>query len=275
MSQSEKRQGPLAAPGREWERLTPRQRVQRYLLLLGTAVVVGYSIRNVQVVPEFLYDAPTQMADLLKRMWPVDFAYYPKGLHAALVDTIHIASLGTMLCLVLSLPVGLMVAKNICRSKVLNFIGMFILVSSRSVSVLVWALLFVAIFGPGPLAGTITIAIRSIGFTGKLFGEALEEAHPGPIEALKAAGAPRASVFMLGYWPQVLPAFWAIALFRWDINIRESSVIGLVGAGGIGMALDHALNVFEWGRVALVLLCIFVLVILCEIVVTQIRKRII
>ena len=266
---------PAAPAKRQWERLTPRQRWTRYLLLFGTAFIVALCIRNVEVIPEFLYDAPAQAMDLLRRMWPIDFAYYPKGIHTALVDTLHIATLGTMLSIVLSLPVGLLVAKNITRSKLLNWLGMFILVSSRSVSVLVWALLFVAIFGPGPLAGTITIAVRSIGFVGKLFSEALEECPPGPIEALKASGAPWPSLFLKGYWPHVLPAYWGIALFRWDINIRESSVIGLVGAGGIGMALEQAQSLFQWTRMSLILICIFALVIIGEMVVTNIRKRII
>ncbi len=262
-------------PGRQWDRITPRERWSRYLLLFAAAAAVAVCARNVDVIPEFLWDAPTQVVDLLDRMWPVDFAYYPKGIHAALMETIHIATLGTLLCIVMSLPVGLLVAKNITKNKFLNWLGMFILVSSRSISVLVWALLFVAVFGPGPFAGTVTIAVRSIGFMGKLFGEALEECHPGPVEALKATGAPWLSVFLKGYWPQVLPAYWGISLFRWDINIRESSVIGLVGAGGIGMALEHAQSLFEWTRVSLILFCIFMLVILCEVVVTAIRKRII
>src|SRR5206468_9629129 len=156
----------------------------------------------------------------------------------------------------------------------LNLVAKFIFVTSRSVNSLVWALLFVAVFGPGPLAGTLAIACRSVGFTGKLFAEAMEEASAGPIEALEAAGAPALSRLLLGYWPQVKPAFWSIALFRWDINIRESAVLGLVGAGGIGMTLDAALNLFQWDRVALILLAIFVIVILAEIVVTVVRKRV-
>lgn len=262
-------------PGRQWDRVSPRERWTRYIMLFVAAIIVAICMRNVDVIPEFLYDAPTQFADLFRRMWPIEFSYYREGIHEVLIETIHIATLGTMLCIVLSLPVGLLVAKNITHNKFLNWLGMFILVSSRSVSVLVWALLFVAVFGPGPFAGTITIAVRSIGFTGKLFGEALEECHPGPVEALKAAGAPWISVFLKGYWPQVLPAYWGISLFRWDINIRETSVIGLVGAGGIGMALDHAMSLFQWTRVSLILLCIFALVVLCEVLVTYIRKRII
>ena len=95
-----------------------------------------------------------------------------------------------------------------------------------------------------------------------------------PIEALDAAGAPWLSRLAFGYWPQVKPAFWSIALFRWDINVRESAVLGLVGAGGIGMILDSALNLFQWNRVATILLAIFVVVILAEIVVTFVRRRI-
>ena len=261
--------------GRKWERLSRRERISRFFRLFVIALAVSLSMNYIEVIPEFIKDAPVQVLDLFRRMWPIDFAYYPGGIHKALVDTLHIATLGTLLCLCMSLPIGLMVARNICKNRVINWLGMFLLVASRSVSVLVWALLFVAVFGPGPLAGMITIAIRSIGFVGKLFGEALEETHTGPIEALRAAGASPVSIFIKGYWPQVLPAFWAIALFRWDINVRESSVIGLVGAGGIGLALDEALALFHWDRVALILLCIFIIVIIGEMLVTQIRKKII
>jgi phosphonate transport system permease protein len=157
----------------------------------------------------------------------------------------------------------------------INYAAKLVLVASRSVNSLVWALLFVAILGPGALAGTLAIAFRSIGFVGKLIGEALEEAHVGPIEALTATGAPGLSIFTKGYWPQLEPSFWSLALFRWDINVRESAVLGLVGAGGIGMALDTALNLFQWNRVAMVLVAIFVVVVAAEIVVTQVRKRVI
>jgi phosphonate transport system permease protein len=259
---------------RAWQRFTPAQRLTRFTvyLLLVTAIVL--SIRTVEVIPEFLADAPDQVIDLLTRMWPVDLAFYPQSVHAAMMETIHMASLGTLIALVLALPVGLMAAHNVCPSRSLNMLARFILVSSRSVNSLVWALLFVGIFGPGALAGTLAIAFRSIGFVGKLFGEALEEAHRGPIEALSAAGAPRASVLVFGYWPQVKPAVLSIALFRWDINVRESAVLGLVGAGGIGMTLDAAMNLFQWNRVATILLAIFAVVVLAEIVVTFVRKRV-
>jgi phosphonate transport system permease protein len=260
---------------RTWERFTPRERIARFAIYLGTVAALVVSFRTIEVIPEFLYDAPEQMADLLRRMWPPDPKFYPRTVHDALMETLHIATLGTVVAVFLALPVGVLAATNITRNVALSQLARFILVASRSVNTLVWALLFVAIFGPGALAGMAAIAFRSIGFVGKLFAEALEEAAPGPIEALEAAGAPPMSVFTQGYWPQVQPAFWSIMLFRWDINVRESAVLGLVGAGGIGMVLDDAMNLFRWQQVATVLLAIFAVVVAAEIAVSHIRKKII
>jgi phosphonate transport system permease protein len=262
-------------PTRKWQRFSRRERLARFTVFLGFAVALAVSLRTVQIIPEFLYDAPTQVNDLLTRMWPMELSFYREGIHDSMMETLHIASLGTLLAIVMAVPVGIMGANNIVHVSLFNWLSKLILVSSRSVNSLVWALLFVAIFGPGPLAGTVCIGFRSVGFVGKLFAEALEEVNPGPIEALTAAGAPWPSVFLKGYWPQVAPAFWAIFLFRWDINVRESAVIGLVGAGGIGMVLDTALNLFHWDRVSVILLSIFTVVILAEFLVTAIRKRII
>lgn len=259
---------------RTWQRHTLGQRLARLLVWLAIVAAIVQSIRTVEVIPEFLLDAHVQIQDMLQRMWPVAWDHYQDGVHGALVETLHIASLGTLLAVVMALPFGVMAARNVTRSRVLNFIARLVLVSSRSVNSLVWALLFVAVFGPGPLAGTIAIAFRSIGFVGKLVGEAIEEAAPGPIEALTAAGASASSRLWYGYWPAIKPAFWSIVLLRWDINVRESSVLGLVGAGGVGMALDTALNLFHWDRVAMVLVSIFAIVIAAEIVVSAVRRRI-
>jgi phosphonate transport system permease protein len=264
---------------REWSRFTPAQRLGRTISYLVMAAAIVWALRTVAIIPEFLIDAPEQMADLFRRMWPIDWSHYYQadgmGVHHALVETLHIATLGTILAVVLALPVGLLAASNVTRFAPANFIAKLILAASRSVNSLVWALLFVAVFGPGPLAGTFAIAFRSIGFVGKLLGEALEEANKGTIEALQATGAPWPSILRMGYWPQVRPAFWSIAVFRWDINVRESAVLGLVGAGGVGMVIDTALNTFRWDRVAMALIAILVVVVAAEVLVTFLRKRII
>jgi phosphonate transport system permease protein len=263
-----------AAAPRQWQRFSLGQRLLRYTVTLLIVWAVVQSARTVEVIPEFLVDAPEQMVDMLQRMWPVDWSHYPAVVHAALVETLHMATLGTLLSLALAIPLGLLVAGNVTRNRALNFAARVVLVASRSVNSLVWALLFVAIFGPGPLAGMFAIAFRSVGFVGKLLGEAIEQAPRGPIEALQAAGASTSAQIWYGYWPQVKPAFWSVVLLRWDINVRESGVLGLVGAGGIGVALDTALNLFQWTQVAVILIAVFAVVVLAEVVVTQVRKRV-
>ena len=264
-----------AAKPRQWQRFSLPERIMRSGFYLLVVIAVIWSLRTIEVIPEFLYDAPQQTADLFRRMWPIDWSWYPKVVHAALLETLHTATLGTILAVAMASLVSLLVARNITRSVILNSIGRFILVATRSVHAMVWALFFVAVFGPGALAGMLAIAVHSIGFTGKFLAEAIEEAKPGPIEALVAAGASPLAVLAKGYWPQVKPAFLAIATFRWDINVRESAVLGLVGGGGLGMALDTALNNLYWDQAGLVLIVIFAVVIVTEIATAWIRSRII
>lgn len=266
---------PGALAEREWRRFRPAERLARFSVYFVIVAAIVLSIRTVEVIPDFIADAPAQIADLLRRMWPPDLAYYPQEIHAALIDSMHIATLGTVLGIAMALPFGFLAARNVTPFPWLNWAARLVLISARSINTLVFALFFVAVFGPGPLAGTLAIAFHSIGFLGRLFSEALEVTSPGPVEALHAAGAPWPSRIVYGYWPQVEPAFWALVLFRWDINVRESIVLGLVGAGGIGMVLDTAMNLFQWERVATVLLAILVVVIVAEVAVTYIRKKII
>ncbi len=258
---------------RLWQRHTLGQKLARTAFWLGIGIAVLLSLRNINVIWEFLWDAPEQMLDMVRRMFPPDYAYYRVAVHTALMETFHIATLGTIFALIAALPLSILAAHNLTPNRGLNFLAKTLLVASRSVNSLVWALLFIAVFGPGPLAGTAAIACRSVGFVGKLLGEALEEVPRGAIEALKAAGATQSSQILYGYWPAVKPAFWSIMLLRWDINVRESSVLGLVGAGGIGMIMNSAIDLFEWDRVAIILLTIFAVVVIAEIVITYFRRR--
>lgn len=259
----------------EWKRFTLKERLSRFSVYLIIVMSLIWSWQSVEVIQEFLYDAPEQLMDMFQRMTPLDYAFYPISIHDALIETLHIATLGTLITLIFAVPLALLNAPNITPNKTLNWIAQFFLVATRSINSLVWALLFIALFGPGVIAGIMAIAIRSIGFVGKLLSEALAEVNMGTIEALKATGAPWGSILVKGYWPQVMPAFYSIVLFRWDINVRESAVLGLVGAGGIGVVLNDAQNLFQWQKVAMVLVSIFAVVIIAEIVAIQIRKRLI
>jgi len=267
--------GNMSHIDKEWQRFTSSERIARFAIYLCFVSAIVWSWQTVEVIPEFLYDAPAQFADMFERMMPLDYAFYPESIHEAMVETLNIATLGTLFTLIFAIPLALLNAPNITPNKTLNWIAQVFLVSSRSVNSLVWALLFIALFGPGLLAGIMAIAIRSIGFVGKLLAEALAEVNAGPIEALRATGASWMSILLKGYWPQVMPAFYSIVLFRWDINVRESAVLGLVGAGGIGVILNDAQNLFEWQKVAMVLVSIFTVVIVAEAVVIHIRNKII
>jgi phosphonate transport system permease protein len=166
---------------REWRRFTPRERAIRYAVYLATAIVFSAALRSIEIVPEFLRDTPAQVGDLLVRMWPVDWGFLVSTVMAAMLETIHIATLGTLATLVIAFPLGVLAARTIVVYAAVRFVAKLCLVASRSVNSLVWALFFVAVFGPGALAGTVAITFRSIGFVGKLLGEALEEVAPGPV----------------------------------------------------------------------------------------------
>ncbi|MHA1190647.1 MAG: phosphonate ABC transporter, permease protein PhnE, partial [Alphaproteobacteria bacterium] len=197
----------------------------------------------------FVWDAPRIAADIGGRALPPRWSYI-NTLWEPLWDTINIATLGTIIALALAIPVAFLAARNTTPSAVfVRPIALLIIVSTRSINSLIWALLLVTIIGPGVFAGMVAIAIRSIGFCAKLLYEAIEEIDRNQVEAIAATGASRWQIMAYGIVPQIMPAFAGIAVFRWDINIRESTVLGIVGAGGIGLQLQGSLNTLAWPQV--------------------------
>ena len=214
-------------------------------------------------------------ADILSRATPPRWSYIAK-LWRPIWDTLNIATLGTLGALFLAVPVAFLAARNTTPSRLfLRPIALLIIVATRSINSLIWALLLIAIIGPGVFAGVIAIAMRSIGFCAKLLYEAIEEIDHSQVEAITATGASRWQVMAYGIVPQVMPAFAGISVFRWDINIRESTVLGLVGAGGIGLQLSASLNTLAWPQVSLILIVILVAVVIGEWVSAKVRGAII
>ncbi|KAA0010814.1 phosphonate ABC transporter, permease protein PhnE [Billgrantia pellis] len=259
---------------RVWQRYDRRQRLVRFFLTLLSLTLIVWAVRDIDIFWPWVWDAPNQISNLGARMWPPD----PRRLSeiaSAMVETVHIATLATMLNVFIALPVAYIAAQNTTPNRACLWLGRFILVASRSVNTIIWALLFVAIFGPGVLAGILAIMFRSIGFVGKLMGEAIEEIDRRPVEAMEATGASKLKVVAYAIVPQVMPAFFAIVILRWDINIRESTVLGLVGAGGIGVILQGSIDTFAWRTVATILLAIIALVLFGEAVTSWLRRRVI
>ncbi len=261
----------------EWRRHNPRRNLVRWFgwLLLVALFVFCWQVMTKDTIWAFVWDAPQQAADIGSRMMPPRWSYLHE-LWRPLWDTLAIATLGTLLALVFAVPVAFLAARNTTPSALLvRPLALFVIVSSRSINSLIWALILVTILGPGVLAGIIAIALRSIGFIGKLLYEAIEEIDVAQVEAIEASGASPAQVMDYAIVPQIMPAFAGITVFRWDINIRESTVVGLVGAGGIGLNLEASLNTLAWSQVSLLLVVILATVLLSEWVSAKVRHAII
>ncbi|MBC8379769.1 MAG: phosphonate ABC transporter, permease protein PhnE [Planctomycetes bacterium] len=256
-----------------WRRFSPRETLTRYAWYLGVVFVAVWALSHLDIPWFYFLDAHVQAKDLAVRMWPPDWSFLSE-LVGPLIETIHIATLGTMFTFVIAFPVAFLAARNTTFNPATWFVGRFILVGSRSVNTVVWGLLFVAIFGPGPVAGIWAIAFRSIGFMGKLVAEAIEEIDAGAVEAVEATGASRLQVLWFGILPQVLPVIYGTAVYRWDINIRESTVLGFVGAGGIGILLYSSINQFLWREVAMTLFVVFGVVLGSEFISAKVRQKI-
>ncbi len=260
-----------------WQRRERRKQLAIWFgWLCGTALFM-YCWQAVSEVTTwaFFWDAPRIAGDIGGRMIPPRWSYITR-IWQPLWDTINIATLGTMFAIVMAVPVAFMAARNTTPSKIIvRPIALLIIVSSRSINSLIWALLLVSIIGPGILAGTVAIALRSIGFVAKLLYEAIEEIDKNQVEAITATGAGRGQVIAFGIIPQIMPAFAGISVFRWDINIRESTVLGLVGAGGIGLQLQASLNTLAWPQVSVILIAILLAVLFSEWVSAKVRHAII
>jgi phosphonate transport system permease protein len=262
---------------RAWRQMPRATELMRFLgwLALVALTVFCWRVMTADTIWAFVETAPQQAADIFGRMLPPRWSYAER-LWRPLWDTINMATMGTLLAIFLATPVAFLAARNTTPSVILiRPLALLIIVASRSINALIWGLILVTILGPGVLAGIIAIALRSIGFIGKLLYEAIEEIDESQVEAIRATGASPAQVMIYGIVPQIVPAFASISVFRWDINIRESTVLGLVGAGGLGLALESSLNVLAWPQVTVILLMILATVIISEWVAARIRRSII
>ncbi len=267
----------VIASGRVWQRRDRQTQLAIWAgWFVGTALFVYcFHLVSEKTIWAFVWDAPAQAADLGARMVPPAWGYI-NYLWRPIWDTLNIATMGTLISIVLAVPIAYCAARNTTPSVTfVRPVALFIIVASRSINSLIWALMLVTIVGPGVLAGIIAIGLRSIGFVAKLLYEAIEEIDESQVEAVRATGASAAQTTLYGIVPQVMPAFAGISVFRWDINIRESTVLGLVGAGGIGLELNAAITQLYWTQVSLMLLVIIATVILSEWVSAKVRHAII
>lgn len=186
--------------------------------------------------------------------------------------TFQIATLGSLLGAVLALPLGLLSARNLGAPRWLAWACKGLLDVLRAIHTLVFGLVLVGIVGLGPTAGILAIALHSMGTYGKLYAESVESLDMGAIHAVQATGASRTQVFFNAVWPAVLPQFVANHLYIWEFNIRDSTILGLIGAGGLGLLISEAVSLFQWSRLATILLVVIALVVVFDTLSRRIRQ---
>lgn len=197
---------------------------------------------------------------------------YLAGLGRATWTTIRIATLGSLLGALLGLPLAVLTARNLAAPKPLAWLAKGVLDVTRSIHTLVFGLVLVGIVGLGPTAGILAIGLHSMGTYGKLFAEAIESLDMAAIDAVRSVGATSDQVFFNAVWPSVLPQFVSSHLYVWEFNIRDSTILGLIGAGGLGLLITEATALFQWGRLATVLIVIVLMVSAFDAISRRIRQ---
>ena len=229
-------------------------------IALGIALCVAYS--GLADVPRILEGGPA-LWHLLGEMTPPDPSNWRSWL-GPLMDTIAMSVAGTFLAVCLSLPLGFLAAANVSPPPVVYRLARSLLNTLRAVPELIMGILFVAAVGFGALPGVLALGLHSVGMVGKFFAEAVEHCDPKPVEAIRATGANPPKVLVYGVMPQVLPQLADITVYRWEYNFRASTVMGMVGAGGIGFELMASLRLMQYREVSAILLLILVMVTLVD-----------
>jgi phosphonate transport system permease protein len=216
-----------------------------------------------------------QIANILAAMFPPSpGSHLPVFLHA-LAETLAIALLGTLTGAVLAFPLGLLAARNIIPNVLAHFAVRRALDTVRGVDVLIWALIFINVVGLGPFAGILAIAASDMGTFGKMFSEAIENSDRKPVEGVVSTGASPLQAVRFGLVPQVFPVMASQVLYYVESNTRSATIIGIVGAGGIGLHLSEQIRVLEWNKVAFLVLMILVTVAVIDWISSRLRFAII
>lgn len=242
-------------------------------VIAGLVLVVLVSAGATELLNiDRLSDGPDAIATLAGEMVPPDFSSARSWVQP-LIDTLAMSVAGTALAVLFSLPLGFLAARNTSPHPVVYHVSRFLLNVLRSVPELIMGIIFVAAVGFGPLPGVLALGFHSVGMVGKFFAEAIEHADHRPIEAAQAAGARPFQIVQYAIFPQVLPQLADVTIYRWEYNFRASTVMGMVGAGGIGLELMSSLRLMQYQEVLALLLTILAMVTLVDAAGAFLRRR--
>jgi phosphonate transport system permease protein len=254
---------PLAARLRDWS------------LWAAFFAVLGFGLWWIDASPVRIWDGLSKLGFLVRFMWPPSDGGV-LGEHAyAMVETIAMAFLGTVVAAVVALPLGFLGAKNIVPNWLFHFSLRRGFDTLRGIDSLVWALIFVSAVGMGPFAGVLAIAVSDVMVFSKLFAEAIENVERKQIEGVRSAGASDVQTLRLGVFPQVFPVMLSHILYFFEGNVRSATILGIVGAGGIGLQLSDRIRIGNWDEAAFIILMILVTVALIDNLSRRIRMKLI
>lgn len=255
----------------------PRRRAVVVAVLAGLVALFVFALWRLEFSPVRIWNGLGRLGEFAGLMVPPDFGTTAKlllWLHA-LAETVAIAVLGTLGAAVLAFPIGFLAARNVIPSAIFRFGLRRGLDTLRSVDTLIWALIWINVVGLGPFAGVLAILSADLGAFAKLFSEAVETADRKPVEGVVSVGGGRLHAVRFGILPQVLPVMLSQVLYYVESNTRSATIIGIVGAGGIGLHLSEAIRTLEWQHVSFMVLMVLVTVTLIDALSTRLRFAVI
>ncbi|MDC0524915.1 phosphonate ABC transporter, permease protein PhnE [Pelagibacteraceae bacterium] len=245
-----------------------------YVFILSLLAALIFVVIDLEInFIKLFSDSSKYFGDILSRMLPPDFSNF-KSLIYAMFETIEIAFLGTFIAIVLSIPMGLFSAKNLAPNYATFLIARIVIIFFRAIPEFIIAMILVIAVGFGAMPGVLALGLHTMGFLAKFYAEDIEHVNKGPIEALKSSGASKRQIISFAVIPQIIPSFVANNLYILDRNIRMATMLGIVGAGGIGYELQSSFRMFEYQKVSAIIIIIFIAIFLIDHLSSFIRSKI-
>ncbi|RUS46140.1 phosphonate ABC transporter, permease protein PhnE [Cohnella sp. AR92] len=261
------------------KQLLASPRNHRYVLTVTVVVLALFAWSLAAVNLQDINQGGLQIAgNIIKGLFNPDldllFNVSKQSVLYLLVETVAIAFLGTIVGAVLSVPLAFLAASNIVPKPV-AWLTRLLLIVIRTIPALVYGLMFIRVSGPGPFAGVLTVGLTSIGMLSKLYVDAIEELDTKVLESMTSIGCSSFEKIRYGIFPQLLSIFLSVTIYRFDMNMREASILGLVGAGGIGAPLIFAMNSYKWNQVGSILIGLVILILLIEWMSNRLRSKLV
>ena len=254
--------------------LKPQWSWKTFISIVLFCLILVFVVRDLEIdFIKLVSDSSKYFGDILSRMLPPDFSNLNKLIYA-MFETIEIAFLGTFIAIILSIPLGLFSARNLAPNYLIYIICKTIVIFFRAIPEFIIAMILVIAIGFGAMPGVLALGLHTMGFLEKFYAEDIEHINQRPIDALKSSGATKSQIISFGVIPQILPAFVANNLYILDRNVRMATMLGIVGAGGIGYELQSSFRMFEYEKVSAIIVIIFVTIFLIDHLSSFIRSKI-